>query len=286
MSPLCYGLGALLALQLAIAVYHACMALLAVRVGIELREVQLGFGPTLLRRRFGTWTLRLCLLPIGGSTQFKGFGAAEDDAAVDEDAAADEKSSGRFDRASGLVQLIIVLSGPLLVLAMGVVLVALPILARAPTLTVTDVEESQIRPCAFGGLAIRADPATVDAQVALFRDSLLEGTWRLVSFQSLDNWGGYTAFLITCGKVGEQSDWAWVSLLGVMYVWLGLINLVPLPTLNGFHACCAIYKMFTGRMVGERPRMALVLPALLVIFVWGTRFLYIDARWIYRWLAG
>ena len=52
---------------------------MARRSGIRVNEFDVGFGPTLLRRRFGETDFCLKLLPFGGACVFEGMDALEED---------------------------------------------------------------------------------------------------------------------------------------------------------------------------------------------------------------
>jgi membrane-associated protease RseP (regulator of RpoE activity) len=68
----------------------------------------------------------------------------------------------------------------------------------------------------------------------LFRRTTVELLLRLVTFRSVDGWGGAVAFVLTAGRAAAVSCMAWHSMIGVMFLSLGVFNLLPVPGSNGF----------------------------------------------------
>jgi membrane-associated protease RseP (regulator of RpoE activity) len=273
LTPWCYGLAAFLLCQAVVAAYQFAQAAVGTAFGIRLREVSVGVGPTLFRRTFGAWRFRLGALPLGGYTTFKG----QDDA----DASGWETAAGRFQDAAALGQMLTVLSGPLVPLILGLVLLGLPVWASAPQLAVTLPDGSIVRPCAVGGLTLRDEPSTAEGQWRLFRETFIEFALRTVTFRSLEGWGGYVGFFVTCGTAGAVSTWAWLTSLGVVFMGLGLVNLLPIPTLNGFLLVIALCRAF-GRPLPDGPRLQLTYLGLLVVLVVCVRVWWIDLRWLWE----
>jgi membrane-associated protease RseP (regulator of RpoE activity) len=135
-------------------------------------------------------------------------------------------------------------------------------------------------------LTLRGQPAYWGAQGVLFRDTALEFSLRLVSFQSLEGWGGLVAFFVTCGALGTLSFEAWLSAVGVTLLWFGAFNLLPVPLLNGFHLLQALGRWVTGRDLPENARLALTYVSLLAMLVLLGRATWVALRWLWRaWLG-
>jgi membrane-associated protease RseP (regulator of RpoE activity) len=274
LTPWCYGLAAFLACQAVVTVYQLTQAAVGRAFGMHLREVSVGVGPAVFRRDFGAWGFRVGLLPLGGYTTFKGQ--------YDEG----EGEDGRYQDAPAAGQMLTVLSGPLVPLLLGLLLLGLPVWAGAGQLAVTPPAESLAHPCAVGGLALEDRPSTWEGQGRLLRETAVDFSLRAVTFRSLEGWGGLIGFFVTCGVVGAVSGWAWVSCLGVFFLWLGLVNLLPVPTLNGFLLLLALYRAAAGRDLPERLRMPLTYLGLLAVLVLCVRVWWVDLRWLWGVVFG
>jgi membrane-associated protease RseP (regulator of RpoE activity) len=275
---LLYALAAYLMIYVALGVYHAPIAYLGVRCGLIIEGMQFGYGPILYRRQFDGWELAIKLVPFGGYTEFK-----MDETPQEED---QPEGSGRLEGLSGLTAAGITVSGPVVTALLGLAVAGLPVWAGADQLVVTAPADSMVHPCAVPGLALRGEPSTWDGQYTLFRETAVEFTLRLVTFQSLSEWGGLFGFIVTCGGVGALSAWAWLSSVGVVLVWIGLVNLLPVPPLNGYHALCGVYKAITGKPLSKRWRMALIWIGVLVMLVLTVRTMWIDVRWLLGTIFG
>jgi membrane-associated protease RseP (regulator of RpoE activity) len=259
MPALLYGLAALVIWIVALLGYHVATLLVGRWFGIRCREIHIGIGPTVFRKAGRRCTLRVSALPLGGSTKL-------DD----------------YPEATALAQMMIVLSGPVFALMVGCLILALPVWLGAHQLEACSPAESQVEPCAVPGLRLQADLANWPAQLALFRDTAVEFLIRLATFGSLDGWGGYIGYFVTAGNVGATlSVAAWFSTIGVLLVFLGTVNLLPLPTLNGFQFLLAAGRAISGREAPEGIRVALVYVGLIVMLVLFGRLVWVDVRWLW-----
>ncbi len=133
--------------------------LVAKSVGIYVKTFSVGFGPKLLRRRFGSTEYALSAIPFGGYVKMAGEGAMEDiqDAGVQRevDSEGEEIPEEQYFSSKGPWQrLAVVVAGPIanLVLAL-VVTIGLAWVQGVPTVPVTEVgvvEENS--PAAEAGL--------------------------------------------------------------------------------------------------------------------------------------
>jgi hypothetical protein len=236
--PLAYGLLACAGWMFGIAAYQLAHALTGRLFGLQVEVVSVGFGPTIVSRRFANWEFRIALLIWGGYTTYQG-GVPEEDA----DLCLDDASILRFLDLAPLKRVAIALSGPLTSLLLGLLLVSVPIVATAPQLAVVPQPQSMVSPCAVEGLALMDRPSDWEGQQRLFADTAFELTHRAVAFQSLEGWGSFIGFMVTAGLVGDDSAWAWLSCLGTLFLWNGLFNLLPIPPMNGATTSWAIYGL-------------------------------------------
>jgi membrane-associated protease RseP (regulator of RpoE activity) len=268
LEAILYSVAAFVAWLAGIAAYHFSIAAVATRFGIRVVEVGVGFGPALLRRTVWGWPTRLNLILTGGYTKFLG----EDD---------DPDAEGRYQDAPASAQMLIALTGPLVTAGLGLVLLAMPVWAGARQLEVCPPEESEVRPCGVGGLALRDQPTTWARQGRLFRDSAGDVTVRVATFQSLTDRGGLIAFVVTSGVVGEVSSAAWLSCVGVLLIWVGAVNLLPIPLLNGYQFLVALGRGLTGRQPPWGVEVWLYHAGLLVVLFALVRIVWADIRWLW-----
>ena len=148
----------------------------------------------------------------------------------------------------------------------------------------TDAEgQSEMR----GFLGITADPG----EITYSRQNLLTAIWlgiertyflttRILSFigeifvgdQSTDELGGILRIAQISGQVAELGIASYISFLAVLSINLGLINLFPIPLLDGGHLMFYIFEAFRGKPLGAKAqelglRFGLLVVAALFIFV-------------------
>jgi membrane-associated protease RseP (regulator of RpoE activity) len=279
-----YSLAALLVWIAAIVVFHLTIAFVGTFFGIRVREVGIGYGPTVLKKVGPNWTFRVAAIPLAGYTQFHGFDdLAPDDMPVLQDGS---PQAGGYRDASPLAQMLTVLSGPLAVALLGVVCIAAPIWVGARQLEACSSDESFVHPCGVRGLRLGHEPVSWQSQIALFRDTAVEFTIRLATFRSLDGWGALVAFFLTAGGVGVLSFAGWLSSIGVLLLWVGAFNLLPVPGLNGFQFLLALGRWASGRALPEKARIAMTYVGLLAILVFSGRVAWVDLRWLWRAWVG
>ena len=82
------------------------------------------------------------------------------------------------------------------------------------------------------------------------------------------------------------STWSWevfwriTALLSIM---LGVMNLLPIPALDGGHVVFLLYEMITGK---EAPQKVLEYAQMVGFFILMGLLLYANGNDIYRWLVG
>lgn len=278
-----FAMAALFVYSISQTLYAVTMAALAHAFGIGVDEVSIGFGPTLWKRHGSQWTWKIGLIPLGSYVQF--WGSLDDDD-PDRDNNFPQRPGIRYLEASPASRLLIMVSGPATNIALGVALLAVPIVMEAPALLVTSPEQSLIHPCGVGGLNLADIPTTWRSQAQLFRESAVEFCIRLVMFRSLDGWGGIAAATLTVGKIGVFSVPAWFSSVGTVILASGLFNLLPVPVLNGFHILTTTIEAVSGRALPSSIRTPATYLGLAFIAIITVRMFWIDARWLWSALWG
>lgn len=285
MEPLFYSLATLLVWIAASVVYHLVMVFIAGAFGIRTRTVRIGFGPTLFHKQVGNWIFSLGAIPAGGYTQFHGYDEHGNDEQGEEYLANAEPpipASSLWRNARPLAQMLTILSGPLSIVLLSAICLAVPVLMGGRQLGVSSTEQANIHPTGVPGLTLYDQPATSEGQVSLFRETVVEWTLRLATFQSMDGWGGLIAFFWTCGGVGALSFGAWLSSTGVLLLGFGLFNLLPVPVLNGFTFLMTAIRGATGRKVPENVRIGFTYVGLVAVLLFLGRALWVDYRWLER----
>lgn len=220
------------------------------RAGIHATEYFAGFGPVVVawRTRSGL-RVGLKAIPAGGYVKVVGMTARERVAGVAE--------SRTFRAASRGRRLAVVAAGPLVNLVFGLVLLVLAALADPATTTRGD--------------AVAAARSGWDA-TALVTTGTIDGVGRLVT--DLDGYASTladpaaraddapTRFLSPVGvaqisdDVADRGVWNVVRLVGIVSIGLGIMNLLPLPPLDGGHAAILGVEWLAA-LVTRRPGLRL-----------------------------
>ena len=261
-------------------VYHWSMAWLAHRWGIAVELVRVGFGKRLCGWQGRHWAYEVGVLLWGGFTKFKG---EEQPAEADQEPPV---AAGSFQTAAAGRRLGVALTGPAVLIAIGLVCLALPVEAGDTRLMATTPDKGRVKPSALGGLLIEDGRPSWSDQWHLVQDTTGEFLYRLVTFQSLEGWGVWFGGCVTAGAVAEQSTWSWVSLMGALALFLGVMNLVPVPGLNGFHAFAHSYAWLRGRELPEAVWAGGALIGMLFLMTVLLRCLALDAAWVWHLVVG
>ena len=141
-----------------------------------------------------------------------------------------------------------------------------------------------------GFLGITADPG----EITYTRQNLLNAIWlgiertyflttRILSFigeifvgdQSTAELGGILRIAQISGQVAELGIASYISFLAVLSINLGLINLFPIPLLDGGHLMFYIFEAFRGKPLGAKAQELglrfgfLVVGALFIFVTWN-----------------
>lgn len=287
--------GAVLVYEFAAFLNQLLTARVGAGFGAHVEEIGWGVGPTLFTFRLGTWPVTVRLFRMGAFVRFVGEHEPDtegDGALVVETPAqqADGKRGPR-DGERGLpegsilaipwwARLTTIVVGHVCVLLAGIVLLELPVMLDAPALRVTTADRSTVDPSGVPGLRVDDVSATYDSQLALFNETAIAYTGRLVTFASLDGWGGPIAFFVTAGEVGHASFAAWVTMIGVMLLWIAIVNLVPVPGTSGFGALVAVVEGILGKPLSKRATACVGCVGLLVTITFLVRVVWSDVAWI------
>lgn len=96
---------------------------------------------------------------------------------------------------------------------------------------------------------------------------ILQGLQRLLSgVVPLNDLGGIVAIADTTTKVSQSSLLAFFMLVALISVNLGVLNLLPLPVLDGGHIVFNLYELLTKKEVNEKIRVTLTYASMALLF--------------------
>jgi membrane-associated protease RseP (regulator of RpoE activity) len=262
------------------AVYVLVQTMVGQRVGARAEIVSVGFGPTLWERTIGGVRYRLSLIPTGGYTKF--FGQDDDELGS---FSVDERPPGAFVDLSPLRRIAIVASGPLSNLALGALLLAIPVGLQSPQLAVDAAAAVPIHPSGVPHLGLSDRPTTWAGQLELLDRGAL-GFFRSMIVENIKSpWGGLVSSWITCGAIARAAPGCWLTALGVIAATMGLFNLLPIPILNGGHIIFALLEALHCKVSSEwMTRLAYV--GLILTLMFTVVMVYCDLRWCFAWEHG
>jgi regulator of sigma E protease len=117
----------------------------------------------------------------------------------------------------------------------------------------------------------------------------LKGIWQIaIGMRSTDELGGPLRIAQMSGEVAQQGPVAVLWLLAVLSINLGLINLLPVPVLDGGHLLFYAAEVVRGRPLGPRAqeygfRIGLALVLTLMVFATRNDLVHLG---IWSWLKG
>jgi membrane-associated protease RseP (regulator of RpoE activity) len=286
-----YAAAAFLAMLVMFAVYALVTAALMRRAGLPVEKVMVGFGPAWWRREIGGTWYSLRWIPLGASVKCP---LDEGDTPAEQDVGANDSGSARghapaapppggaryFDNLPLRQQLLITVGGHVVVTLIGMLLLAVAVLAGEPQLAACDAAQSAVQLCGMPGLRWREDATTSAGQVLLLRETGLEFVLRMLFFRPLEGWGGLLSALVTAGAVGQHSLVSWVTLIGLLWTMTGLVNLLPVPSLSGFQVVQFTAEAWFGRRRLEYVVTPLLFLGLLCLITVLGRLLWLDVQWI------
>ena len=99
---------------------------------------------------------------------------------------------------------------------------------------------------------------------------------KMVATPSTGAYKSVGSFLTIADAMPAEWNWqVFVRLLGLLSIMLGVMNLLPIPALDGGHIVFVIYEMITGRKPSDKfmqvaQMIGMVLILLLMLFACGT----------------
>jgi hypothetical protein len=251
-------------------VYHGAMAWVATRLGIVVEEVSIGIGPTLYRGEWGSVPWCLKLVPTSGSTRCQTDQSRGDSSLP--------STPGSFDAAPKFNRLLVLLAGPAATIVMGLLLLGVAIVTQAPQLV---ANEGAARDAPL--LATDASPTSWHGQFRLLKQTAAVYVLRLLTFQSLDGWGGLVALLVTAGRFGAVSMESWATIMGIAALAIGLGSLLPIPLINGWK----IAELFAATLLRqarlpERVTLLVAYVGVVYYIVLLGRIVWLDIGWTWR----
>jgi regulator of sigma E protease len=272
----------LILFQLTQIVYVITQAALGLRFGATVESISVGWGPTIWKRNWRGINFVLRLMPINAYTQ---FASDNDDCDEDEGKRSIDRSDGSAIRRAFIDlplarRMLIVISGPLTTLAIGAVCASIPVWIAAPQVVV-DPQLPKAWPISgVPGLTVSTDASTYAGQIHLFQQTFLEFFRSALTRKLSKGWGGYFGWVSTCSSAGLHTIPAWFSCFGVVMVGIGILNLLPIPPLNGGQL---VFLSIEG-MFGRPSQNVLTTITLVGMPIWLFVFLLIffaDLNWFF-----
>ena len=258
----------LLLMHLCTVVYVLAQKFVGESCGAEVEVVGIGTNIFLkpIKVRWGPTLLQFGVLPISGFTKFS------------DDCMAPHKG---FRDLTPTKRVLVLVVGPTSSLLLGIGLLWLAVSIGAPQISVGRPVGMQEIVSAVPGLAVENQLVSIAGQQVFVRDTFGEFCLRIATFRSMKDWGGPIAWIMTCGNVGAISSLAWVSCASLLMVANGVLNLLPIPSLNGGHIFFAVWESILGRL-SEPLELRLTLIGLLSVYAILGYVLILDLRWLFE----
>lgn len=254
--------------QVATLLYVWSQAIVGRSFGATVEQISVGMGPVIWSWHHSGTEWRLSALPFGGYTKFYG----------DDESDGSQLDKRRFTDTSVLGRALVMMVGPTSNGLLGILLLLVPVSTQGRQLISYSPVETQLKPTGVPGLGLSEEKSTVVGQYRVFDESFVE-YFRALHFARSDDWGGPVTFVITCGVAARSDIYAWVSCTGILLVGIMVVNLVPMPALNGGHLLilflesvgCKLSHAVIGKL--HMAGLFVVLPMWILVF-------YRDYRWI------
>jgi membrane-associated protease RseP (regulator of RpoE activity) len=175
-----YALVTVAALWLWIFVYQGCTFLAARLVGLVVKKVTIGVGPTFWIWKHNGVEWRFRLLPLAGETNVRQLDE-KDESSTEKDA-----PPGSYQGATLFGRILLAASGPLAYLVLGTLLLGLAVVLSTPQLLAEPAERPEQPP----SLAHATERSTWQGQLQLLPETVGRYLARLVTFRAMDGWGG------------------------------------------------------------------------------------------------
>jgi membrane-associated protease RseP (regulator of RpoE activity) len=259
--------------------YAACMIMqafyafgtagMARLLGLSVTQITVGLGRPHIRWDWAGTSICICPLPLAAFVNLRDPNA--DDRAP---------SEGEEPSLPPGKHLVVALTGPMIHIVLGLALLGVPVMAGDVQWGVRADLPSQPTPCAVPGLVIIDDTATWDGQGRLLRDTAGEFVRRLVTFDSLEDWGALAGIAATAVGMADFGLGSWGIAVGTFFLVVGLWNLTPLPPFNGFHIVHGLWQIVFGAPLTFNLRLKLTYVGFLLLLAVFVRQVYVDYQWI------
>lgn len=240
--------------------------------GVTVREVSLGYdiGRTIAQWQGRHWKWKIGNLPLGGYVKFKNL----------EEDTADGDRRNCIEQKGVLARLIILLSGPISLLLVGALLLAIVSSTGSHILHYAPDSPKQIQPGSIPGLSVMAVEEKSDPMWVSTLQLARQGFLKFLLFQPLDGWGGYFGTWITGGAIGQASLSAWMGWIGVIAILSALSTLLPIGGMTGAQVVLTLAEAVLSR---DRVQLWYVRYTL-VTWIWlmlgFSRMLVADLLWL------
>jgi len=247
-------------------IFSYSTAICARALGVPVKLVSVGFGKLFeIKGQRCRYTFGWC--PLSASVSF-----GEIDEIVNDD---EIKPVGTpFQRS------LLALVGSLSILLIGVILLVIPVIAKSSQVSSVPLAFSQIIPSSLGGLAIQNNPSTIEGQMQFIEQTLGQYLYRIVTFESLEGLGGFMSALLTGSHLALHGWQFWITFVGLMATSGGLVNLLPIPVLNGFAFLTSVFEWLTGLRLPNSVMTPLLYCGLVVNVFVMIRLLLLDFAWL------
>lgn len=268
-------LATFLVFQIATFVYVWLQAVVGRCIGATVERISVGTGPILYSCKLNGTEWCLSGLPFGGYTTF--YGQDESDS--------HSLNAGqiRFNDTSLFGRALLMTVGPISNGVMGILLILIPVLMQARQIVIDPAAETKIAPASVPHLALESEKSTISGQMQFFDATFVE-FWRGLHLFSGGSWGGMLSSFITSGVAARYDIYAWLTCTGIILVGIMIMNLIPVPVLNGGHLVillCELCGVKLPKTAVEKLHMAGLL-AVLIMFV---SMCILDIKWIAAHLA-
>ena len=275
-----FGFATWCALHLLNAAYLLPQTLVGYFGGATIEAVGIGtnlfFKP--LQLRFGRTDWRFGLVPLNAYTKFFGASADNDPATEEHIKQNNLEHAVRFDDLPLAVRFLVLLSGPLSVLVVGIFLFCVPVTEGWPQVSVSADNPQMLAPTSVPMLGLADTPATIAGQVKLIRNTYFEFAYRFVTLSPLEGWGGPLSWIFSCAVAGAIAPTSWVSCIAVMCVAQGTLSLLPIPGLNGWPLARMILAILIGGSTSSGTDRAVTFGVLILLLI-VILLLYRDLNW-------
>lgn len=255
--------------------YVVLQAIVGWSGGAHVERISLGIGPVVFTRLIKDTEWCLSGLPLGGYTKFYGQDLDFPEAQL----LPDGSSHKPFQEISAPSRLLVFVIGPISSLLVGCAMMGLPVVFGTCQLT-ADGTGQQIAPVSVHSIGIVPDVSTVEGQCAFVHGTFFAFWTNPVTAIRSGEWGGPVSWIYTTAIVSAQDPTGWLTCTGLFIAVMGLMNFVPMPSLNGGHVVFLFFESI-GLGASERVIQRSHMIGLLVVLCAYLVFVSLDLRWLF-----